>query len=207
MVPGNSVAAAVEFSLPYSGSVAAGGTSAFQVTNTGIGAATAISATLENASSGDACAGEFRADGCSGNAIYASSDSTTIKARQSGRRRQRVLWNVGWATAAASSGVLRSNGYGVKAEAHCDQWVRHDWRLVRFAQQPTAKACTRKPAGDYGTALFAEATGGEGYAIKAESSWVGIQAEGSLAAAQVLWSCRYLRIRHLHQGARTRQRA
>lgn len=39
-------------------------------------------------------------------------------------------------------------------------------------------------SGAYGTALRAEATGGEGFGIKAESPWVGIEAKGGVAAAK-----------------------
>lgn len=168
------------FDLPYAGAASTTGT-AFSITNTGTGAATAISATLENATSADASAGTFRADGCAGYAIYASSDDTTIRAKKNGPG-----GNVVYATSAGGGGFFRStavDGYGVKGEATA--LSGSDTIGGWFDSQSShGKAVYAEASGDYGTALLAEATGGEGYAIMAESSWVGIQAKGPVAAAK-----------------------
>jgi hypothetical protein len=145
------------FDLPYEGSIDAD-TAAFKITNTGDSVGShAISARINNASSSsDAAAGHFSADNSNGHAIYAESDGgATIRAQHDG-----VSYAVyGYAAAGANGGARftsAGNGAGVKAEN----------------------------GGTSGIALRAEATGGEGYAIDADSPYIGMSCTGGVAAAK-----------------------
>ena len=158
--------------LPYSGSVSSTST-AFGITNTGTGMATGIRAKIENATSGDACAGYFSADGSGGMAIYAVNDSTVIKAHNNG--------SVGSAFYGSSSGnggvnvtCSGDNGFGIKALA-TGSWSNNTGGHF-------------ESSGNHGTGVYAKNTGSWGFAIQAIAEGydgTGIIAEGAKAAAKL----------------------
>jgi len=170
-----------DFTLPVDETVDVDGSSAFKITNTGgpIGTA-AITGIINNATSGDAAAGSFRAIGSGigisaqadlGYALYATGDGTAVYGTSSG----------------TGGGYFRSSqdgGYGVRGRANSSGSSvdnRGGWFEAAGSQ---GKAVYANATGDYGTAVMAIAEGGEGVGVHAEAPWNGLVAKGGLNAAK-----------------------
>jgi len=169
-----------DFTLPVDETVNVGA-SAFKITNTGGPASTsAITGVINNATSGDATAGSFRAIGAGiglfaqadlGYALYATGDGVAVYGTTSG----------------TGGGYFRSSqdgGYGVRGRANSSGSSNNNWGGWFEAVGSMGKAVYANATGAYGTAVMAIAEGGEGVGVHAEAPWNGLVAKGGLNAAK-----------------------
>ena len=160
------------FSLPYSGTTSTGGI-AFNITNTGADMAKGIQAKIENATSGEACAGKFIATGCSGNAIYATSDDTTVNALHVGSAGN-AFYGLSSGSGGAYVTCIGENGYGIKALA-TGSWAYNIGGWFE-ASGSNGVGVHIETTGPFGTAIEALAEGSDG---------IGIVAKGARKAASL----------------------
>jgi len=178
------------FDLPYAGSVAHTG-DAFRITNTGTFMGSAITGIIQNATSSDASAGYFSAEG-SGMAIHAESDGgRTIYARNSGGGKAIDARTDGDGGGYFSSSM--NGGYGVKgisSSTGTSSENRGGWFSASGilgigvdieGQRYGVRSVTPSSSG---CAVRAEATGADSTGLHALSPNDGLLAEGGRYAGR-----------------------